>query len=102
VRSNRKQLWQQQRLLENKYYVDEIYDAAVVEPIKVGSTNVLWKIIDQEFIDGMVHSAAYLASGLGSALRFLQSGLARAYVAIVVLRALLLLYYCIRQACCKP
>ena len=89
-------MWQPPRLLENKYYVDEVYDAAVVEPIKVGSTNVLWKIIDQEFIDGMVHGAAYLASGLGSALRFLQSGLARAYVAIVVLGALVLIYYFIR------
>jgi NADH-quinone oxidoreductase subunit L len=92
----RNPLWKPPRLLENKYYVDEVYDAAVVEPIKVGSTNVLWKIIDQEFIDGMVHGAAYLASGLGSALRFLQSGLARAYVAIVVLGALVLIYYFIR------
>ena len=92
----RNPLWEPPRLLENKYYVDEVYDAAVVEPIKVGSTNVLWKIIDQEFIDGMVHGAAYLASGLGSALRFLQSGLARAYVAIVVLGALVLIYYFIR------
>ncbi|MEN3333105.1 MAG: NADH-quinone oxidoreductase subunit [Blastocatellia bacterium] len=92
----RNPLWQPPRLLENKYYVDEVYDAAIVEPIKVGSTNVLWKIIDKEYIDGMVHGAAYLARGLGSALRFLQSGLARAYVAIVVLGALVLIYYFIR------
>ena len=93
---NRQPLWQPPRLLEHKYYVDEVYDAAVVQPIKVGSTNVLWKIIDKEYIDGFVHGTAYLASGLGSALRFLQSGLARAYVAIVVLGALVLIYYFIR------
>jgi NADH-quinone oxidoreductase subunit L len=93
---NRQPLWQPPRLLENKYYVDEVYDAAVVQPIKVGSTNVLWKIIDKEYIDGFVHGTAYLASGLGSALRFLQSGLARAYVATVVLGALVLIYYFIR------
>jgi len=96
MRFKRTPLWKPPRLLENKYYVDEVYDATVVQPIKVGSTNVLWKIIDKQYIDGMVHGAAYLASGLGSALRFLQSGLARAYVAIVVLGALVLIYYFIR------
>jgi NADH-quinone oxidoreductase subunit L len=96
MRFKRNPLWKPPRLLENKYYVDEVYDAAVVQPIKVGSTNVLWRIIDKEYIDGFVHGMAYLASGLGGALRFLQSGLARAYVAIVVLGALVLIYYFIR------
>ncbi|HKQ09290.1 MAG TPA: NADH-quinone oxidoreductase subunit L [Blastocatellia bacterium] len=92
----RKPLWQPPRLLENKYYVDEAYDAAVVQPIKVGSTNVLWRIIDQEFIDGVVNGAGTFARIIGGLLRFLQSGLARAYVAIVVLGALVLIYYFIR------
>jgi NADH-quinone oxidoreductase subunit L len=92
----RKPLWEPPRLLENKYYVDEAYDAAIVQPIKVGSTNVLWRIIDQEFIDGAVNGAGTLARGLGSLLRFLQPGLARSYVAIIVLGALVLIYYFIR------
>jgi NADH-quinone oxidoreductase subunit L len=92
----RRPLWQPPRLLENKYYVDEAYDAAVVQPIKVGSRDVLWGVIDRDFIDGAVNGAGYLASGLGNALRFLQSGLARGYVAIVVLGALVLIYYFIR------
>ncbi|HEY9233316.1 MAG TPA: NADH-quinone oxidoreductase subunit L, partial [Blastocatellia bacterium] len=77
-------------------YVDEAYDAAVVQPIKVGSTNVLWRIIDQEYIDGLVNGAGTSAKIVGGLLRFLQSGLARAYVAIVVLGALVLIYYFIR------
>ncbi len=32
------------RLLENKYYVDEVYDAAVINPIHVVSREGLWKI----------------------------------------------------------
>jgi NADH-quinone oxidoreductase subunit L len=92
----RNPLWQPPRLLENKYYVDEAYDAAVVQPIKVGSTNVLWRIIDQEYIDGVVNGAGTFARIIGGLLRFLQSGLARAYVAIVVLGALVLIYYFIR------
>ena len=34
------------RLLLNKSYVDEVYDAAVVKPIRTGSENVLWQGLD--------------------------------------------------------
>ena len=90
---NRKPLWQPPRLLEGKYYVDEAYDAAVVQPIKVGSTSVLWKVIDVGIIDGAVNAAGFLASRLGDALRHLQSGLARSYVAVVLFGALVLIGY---------
>jgi NADH-quinone oxidoreductase subunit L len=90
---NRKPLWEPPSLLEHKYYVDEAYDAAVVQPIKVGSIKVLWKIIDVHIIDGAVNGAGHLASLLGVGLRHLQSGLARSYVAVVVLGALLIIGY---------
>jgi NADH-quinone oxidoreductase subunit L len=90
---NRKPLWEPPRLLEEKYYVDEVYDAAVVQPIKQGSTNVLWKIVDVHIIDGAVNGAGHLASLLGTGLRYLQSGLARSYVAVLVLGALLIIGY---------
>jgi len=89
----RKPLWEPPRLLEKKYYVDELYDATVVQPIKQGSTNVLWKIIDVHIIDGAVNGAGHLASMLGGGLRYLQSGLARSYVAVLVLGALLIIGY---------
>ena len=38
---SRRPLYEMPRLLENKYYVDEIYDAAVIEPIKTGSRGEL-------------------------------------------------------------
>jgi NADH-quinone oxidoreductase subunit L len=90
---NRKPLWEPPRLLEEKYYVDEVYDAAIVQPIKQGSTNVLWKIVDVHIIDGAVNGAGHLASLLGTGLRYLQSGLARSYVAVLVLGALLIIGY---------
>ena len=90
---NRNPLWQPPRLLEDKYYVDEIYDAAIVEPVKNGSTNLLWKFIDVRIIDGAVNAAGYTASRIGGAMRYLQSGFARSYVAIVVLGALLIIAY---------
>ncbi|MFY9611167.1 MAG: NADH-quinone oxidoreductase subunit L [Blastocatellia bacterium] len=93
VRFQKKPLWEPPRLLEKKYYVDEAYDAAVVQPIKTGSKSVLWQMIDVKIIDGAVNGAGYLASKLGRALGYLQSGLARSYVAFVVLGALLIIGY---------
>jgi NADH-quinone oxidoreductase subunit L len=90
---NRRPLWEPPRLLEEKYYVDEFYDAAVIQPIKQGSTNVLWKIVDVHIIDGAVNGAGHLASLLGTGLRYLQSGLTRSYVAVMVFGALLIIAY---------
>ncbi|MFP5263422.1 MAG: NADH-quinone oxidoreductase subunit L [Blastocatellia bacterium] len=89
----RNPLWEPPRLLEEKYYVDEAYDAAVVRPIKVGSANILWKIVDVAIIDGAVNAGGILASRLGDMLRYLQSGLARSYVAVVIFGALILIGY---------
>ncbi|MEW6211129.1 MAG: NADH-quinone oxidoreductase subunit L [Acidobacteriota bacterium] len=86
-------LWKPPRLLEEKYFVDEAYDAAIINPIKATSTGVLWKIIDVRLIDGAVNGAARLTSLFGAALRYLQSGLARSYVAIVVMGAVLVIGY---------
>jgi hypothetical protein len=53
----------------------------------------LWKVIDVGVIDGIVNGAGLLAAQLGRGLRYFQSGLARSYVALVVLGALLLIGY---------
>ena len=86
-------LWQPPRLLEDKYRIDEVYDAAIIEPIKKGSTTVLWKFIDVKIIDGFVNAAGATAKQLGGVMRHLQSGFARSYVALVVLGALLIIGY---------
>ena len=55
-------------LLLNKYYVDEIYDAAIVEPIVNVSRGGLWKIVDAEIIDGAVNGAgSFVNAGAGPA-----------------------------------
>ena len=86
-------LWEPPSLLEHKYYVDEVYDAAIVQPIKQSSVSVLWKFIDVQIIDGAVNGAGRLASLVGDILRHLQSGLARSYVAVLVFGALLVIGY---------
>jgi NADH-quinone oxidoreductase subunit L len=86
-------LWQPPRLLEDKYKVDEIYDAAIIQPVKKGSASILWKFIDVKIIDGFVNATGAMAKELGGAMRYMQSGLARSYVAFVVLGALLIIGY---------
>jgi NADH-quinone oxidoreductase subunit L len=72
------------RLLLNKYYVDEIYDAAVVQPMKRISTAGLWKGVDAGLIDGSVNGVGALVSGGSSVLRRLQTGSLRAYAAALL------------------
>ena len=49
------------RLLENKYWVDELYDMAIVRPIRVISDSVLWRFIDARVIDGIVNALGALS-----------------------------------------
>jgi NADH-quinone oxidoreductase subunit L len=74
-------------LLLNKYYVDEIYAALIVRPLLWISTNVLWHVVDEGAIDGVVNGTATVARGSGSELRKIQSGNTRSYAAWVILGA---------------
>ena len=81
------------RLLENKYYVDEFYDAAIVTPIQGVSRNFLWRSLDVQIIDGAINGIARLFGETGSAMRFLQTGFARSYAAIMLVGAIVLILY---------
>ena len=81
------------RVLRDKWYVDEIYDLAVVRPLVWLSREVLWKQVDQRAIDGAaVNGAARGARALGWANRWLQTGQVGMYVAAFVVGVLLLLW----------
>ncbi|HUI65004.1 MAG TPA: NADH-quinone oxidoreductase subunit L, partial [Bacteroidota bacterium] len=79
------------RILLNKYYVDEFYDAAVVRPTVKGSEKLLWKGVDVTLIDGIVNGVAKLIGGLGSVLRLAQSGVAQNYVLVFLAGVVLVL-----------
>jgi len=78
-------------LVYNKYFVDEAYDATVVEPLVEGSRTVLWRGIDAGLIDGTVNGVGTRSRGIGSILRLAQSGNIRSYAAWVVLGSIALL-----------
>jgi NADH-quinone oxidoreductase subunit L len=66
------------RLLLNKYYVDEIYDGVIVQPIKRMSTR-LWRIVDAGLIDGSVNGVGLTVRASSAVFRRLQTGSVRAY-----------------------
>jgi NADH-quinone oxidoreductase subunit L len=67
------------RFLSNKYYVDELYDAIVVQPIKRVSSSVLWRGVDAGLIDGTVNGVGLVVRGWSAVLRRVQTGSVRAY-----------------------
>jgi NADH-quinone oxidoreductase subunit L len=69
------------RLLVNKYYVDEAYDAAIVQPIKVVSQEGLWRGMDVKIVDGAVNGAGYIVSGASIIMRLVQNGSVKTYAA---------------------
>jgi NADH-quinone oxidoreductase subunit L len=81
------------RLLLRKYYVDEIYDAGIVQPVKIVSEQALWKGIDVGVIDAAVNGAGVTVRGASAWLRQLQTGSIRAYAASLMLGALLVIGY---------
>ncbi|MFM8532408.1 MAG: NADH-quinone oxidoreductase subunit L, partial [Acidimicrobiia bacterium] len=81
------------KLLLNKYYVDEVYDATIVQPIKVVSTEGLWRGLDVKVVDGAVNGAGYLVSGVSIVLRLLQNGSVKTYAASMFVGAVAVLAY---------
>ena len=81
------------RLLLNKYYVDELYDATIVQPIKAASTEGLWRWFDVRVIDGAVNGTASIVDGSAGVLRRLQSGSVRAYAGSLFVGVVMILGY---------
>ena len=73
------------RLLERRYFVDEIYDAVLVRPLQWFSRVVLWKVVDQALVDGIaVRGSARLLEGFGWLGSRLQTGQVGLYLLLFV------------------
>ncbi len=81
------------RTLLNKYYVDEIYDAVFVQPIKRLSARLLWRGVDAGAIDGTVNGVGLVVRGWSAVLRRLQTGSMRAYAMSTFLGVVVIVGY---------
>jgi NADH-quinone oxidoreductase subunit L len=105
------------RTLQNKYYLDELYAAAVVRPFKWFADKIVGPILDRGLIDGTLHAVADAARwfgelcrefnfvvidgisdgiprwtiNLGRSLRSTQSGRVQQYLIYTLIAALLLI-----------
>ena len=80
------------RMLLNKYYVDELYEFFIINPIK-GIATLLWKLFDVRVVDGLVNGAAWAARGASRALSLLQSGNAQTYGLFVLFGVIILVWW---------
>ena len=78
------------KLLYNKWYVDELYDRVVVQPV-VALSRFLWRSIDRGLIDGTVNAVGSVSRGLGWFGSLMQTGQLNTYAFILALGALALL-----------
>jgi NADH-quinone oxidoreductase subunit L len=85
-----------QKLLLNKYYIDEVYGALVIRPL-VGFSTFLWKIVDVILIDGTINGSAWVYSQVSELMRYAQSGRVRSYATIFVAGVVILIGYLVMR-----
>jgi len=71
-------------ILENKWYVDEIYDNAIVKPLQ-SFADLLKNVIEKSGIDGLVNGVGKLVQYGSRQIRLVQSGQVGNYLLIMVL-----------------
>ncbi len=76
------------RVAHNKFYVDELYEFLLIKPVKFISF-VFYRVVDALLIDTVVvRGVAMLTARAGSLLRYVQTGDAQAYAAVMALALL--------------
>ena len=72
------------KILENKWYIDELYDAVIVRPIAAIS-RMLDNVAERMAIDGLVNGVGKTVKWGGDRIRLLQTGQVGFYIFIMVL-----------------
>jgi NADH-quinone oxidoreductase subunit L len=78
------------KVLHDKYYVDELYDRAIVQPI-VRASNFSWRVIDATIIDGTVNAVGWVAKGIGAVISMFQTGSVNTYALVLTVGVLVIL-----------
>ena len=80
------------KVLFNKWYVDEIYDFAIIQTV-LGIGEGLWQYIDVKFIDGIVNLSAKVTDAIGNVVRRVQTGLVSNYALMMTLGIIIIVGY---------
>jgi NADH-quinone oxidoreductase subunit L len=80
-------------LLENKFYIDEIYEYTIIAPVKMGAT-IVWFLIDRVLIDTiLVNGTGWVVYAVGGVLRRTHTGSINVGVLSFLAGALAILAY---------
>ncbi len=83
------------RLLSNKYYVDEVYHALIIQPVRRFAI-FLWDVFDSLIVDGLVNLTGLLVKVVSWVVSRVQTGRTPFYATSMVVGTVVLLYYIIR------
>jgi NADH-quinone oxidoreductase subunit L len=78
------------RVVYNKYYVDEIYNAIVVNPL-VRLSEFTDSFFDTKIVDGSVNGVATIFRNLGESYRKIQTGLVQNYALMMTIGVVVIL-----------
>lgn len=81
------------KIITNKFYIDEIYERIIVNPIKYISDKFLWNIFDIKIIDNFINGIANYISRLSLDWRRLQTGIIQDYATIAIAGVVVILFY---------
>jgi NADH-quinone oxidoreductase subunit L len=77
------------KILENKWYVDELYDSIIVKPIQ-SIAKYFNDVVEKRGIDGFVNGVGKAVNYSSRQVRLLQSGQVGAYILLMVIGILIL------------
>ncbi len=78
-----------QKLVSNKFYVDELYNAVFVKPI-VKLSGLVYEYVDKLVVDNVVNGVAKITDFSGRTLRLIQTGNTSLYILAMVLSIIVL------------
>jgi NADH-quinone oxidoreductase subunit L len=81
-----------QRVIYNKFYVDEFYDKIIRKPLDAIS-EVFYKVIDKQMIDGVVNGMGDLTKWKSQQLRKLQTGHIGFYIMAMVVGVITIMFF---------
>jgi len=80
------------QLLNEKFYVDTLYDGGIVQPIWAAAKGFLFKIVDVKVIDGVINALGVFVRLVGEILRIFHTGAVRTYVAFLLFGAIVFMW----------
>lgn len=80
------------KILNKKFYVDEIYDALIVRPLE-GLSSLTYNLFDRGVVDGLVNMVGKGVEKAGAGIRLIQNGNVEVYLISMVVGLILFLVF---------